>query len=158
MYKRIFILESQHHFNSQNVEVNQASSESDFFRRWIFLARVSIYFLPLSFHSVIRLFPAQIHRFTHVFIPPEYFIFWDTTHFVVKCRNHWTKFYRLWMLARWCRAYKQQVWERNAAISISVEGTAKTATPSITSVTVDIFETEIIEFYVLMQSTRIFNK
>ena len=53
---------------------------------------------------------------------------------------------------------KQQVWERNAAISVGVKGTAKTAMPSITSITVDIFETEITEFYVLMQSTQIFNE
>ena len=56
------------------------------------------------------------------------------------------------------RAYKQQVWERNAAISMSVEGTAKTAMPSITPITFNIFATEIEEFYVLVQSTQIFNE
>ena len=62
------------------------------------------------------------------------------------------------MLACWCRAYKQQVWERNAAISISVEETAKTAMANITPITFDIFATEIKEFYELIQSTQIFNE
>ena len=66
----------------------------------------------------------------------------------------------LWlqMLARFYSAHKQQVWERNAAVSITVKWTAKTsAMPIVTPITVDIFETEIEEFYVLIQSTKMFN-
>ena len=56
-------------------------------------------------------------------------------------------------------AYKQQVWRRTAAVSISVKGLAKTlAMPSVTPITVAILETEIKEFYVLIQSTKMFNE
>ena len=41
-------------------------------------------------------------------------------------------------------------------ISISVEGTAKTAMPSITPIISDIFATEIKEFHVLIHSTHIY--
>ena len=52
-----------------------------------------------------------------------------------------------------------QIWMKNATVTISVKETAKTlAMPSVTPMTVDIYETEIKEFYVHIQSTKIFSE
>ena len=65
------------------------------------------------------------------------------------------------MFARCCSssAYEKQFCKRNAAVSINVKGTAKTsAMPSVTSITIDIFETKIEKFYVLIQPTKMYNE
>ena len=63
------------------------------------------------------------------------------------------------MHARCYSAYKQEAWEENAAVSVSMKGAARTlAMPSVMPITVDIFKTEIKEFYVLIQSRKIFDE
>ena len=124
MYKCIFISESQHYLLILTLKILAFK-----------MSRLTMNFLRKSFH----LLPPTLFSFGHAtfsgsntplrsrfILPPECFIFWDAIHFVVKGRNHFTEFYRLWMLARWCRAYKQRI--QNASVFFDISNRSERET------------------------------
>ena len=102
-------------------------------------ARFSTRFLPIYFRSVTTFFRLK-YTDSLTFLFSHWHVLFFKMHLISLSSVKITKLnFRDYEYS--LADAEQQVWETNAVISISVEGTAKTATPSITPITFDIFAT-----------------